>query len=115
LVADRGDRDGDFAWTVPGELAYFGPVCGRDDDDECGCGRSFSGVVTGRSTTVATVTELTMTRPQLVELLAEHFVACGWSNPRKLAGDMAREILATAGEHPVGTRLRRDGDLVGAE
>ncbi len=114
LTAGAGDRPDDFAWTVPGEVVYFAEVCARDEhgDGGCGCGRAFAGVVTGRATSVAVVADLAMDRDDLAAMLADHLVHAGWSGIGVLARELAEEVAEHAGDHPEGTRLRRDAGRV---
>lgn len=55
LTAAVGDRDDDFAHTVPGELVT--PLTLVCDTDGCGCDRSFAGLSSRMATTVAVVAE----------------------------------------------------------
>jgi hypothetical protein len=59
LVATKeqqGDRDGDYCWTVEGELVAVGSLeC--DDADRCGCSRGFPGLASSRATTTAKVVD----------------------------------------------------------
>lgn len=114
LQAAQGDQPGDFSWTVPGELLYIGPVCAQDDagGDGCGCGRSFTGLATGKSTTVALVAETDVDLDGLTELLRTHLLDGGWSGVDQWAAELARDVADEAGAWALGTLLRRNLDEV---
>ncbi|WP_159601511.1 DUF7715 family protein [Agromyces humi] len=111
LVATRatqGAKDNDFYWTNDGELVFLGFTCDRDlrnPEMGCGCGRSFSGVETGRATTTATVIESEMTREQFESTVEAKFVLDGWD--AEFAGDAVDQILWVADRLPVGAIVER--------
>jgi hypothetical protein len=102
----------DWCGAVPGELVLLGMVCAKDDpeaggDGSCGCGRVFSGVSTGKATTAATVTEIDITREQLVEILRATFAGPHWIFTPDAAEVFADDMIATAEVFEVGTMVRR--------
>lgn len=64
LIANRDAAQGetwDFHWCEEGELLTLGSLCDRDFADDlpgCGCSRSFTGVDSGKATTVGVVAVL---------------------------------------------------------
>jgi len=117
LTASAGERPGDFSFTVPGELVYVGPVCGKDrgGGTDCGCGRAFSGSSTGRGTTVAVVVDLDTTLDDLTTAIRDHLLAAGWTDVDIWARELAEDMAEEADTWPEGTRLRRLVDEVRAE
>lgn len=109
LVAAVGDREDDFAYTVPGEVVMSAVPCDRDlrAGGECGCSRAFIGLASGRATTAAVVADVEMEFEELLALL-------------RTAGDADREWLSEDAEWwaaavaeigadcgPVGTMVKR--------
>jgi hypothetical protein len=112
LTAVDIDGPDDWSGTVPGELVLLGVVCAKDDpeaggDGSCGCGRVFSGVSTGKATTAATVTEMDITREQLVEILRTAFAGPHWIFTPDDAEIFAADMIETAEVFEVGTMVRR--------
>jgi len=134
----QGTVDGDYAWTVEGELVTPVVVECRSGD-RCGCRRGFPGLGSERATTTAMVVD----RPELtqedlrravrdwldrggwVDLLTDgvserlgldpdHFEVC--TEVDEIVEDMVDEhvdnIALVCRSFPVGTVIARDGDLV---
>jgi hypothetical protein len=120
-AAGRGEEPGDFNWCQQGELLTLGTVCDRDFREDmrlCGCRRSFTGVITLRSCTVAVVDEAATS--QIDRELAEapglsKNDSEGWPGYSKEAADrvngMSRQIthLHLGVGALVRVRLDRDG------
>lgn len=134
----QGTVDGDYAWTVEGELVT--PVvveCGSGD--RCGCRRGFPGLASARATTTAMVVDRPeLTRDDLRDAVRDWLDRGGW--PDLLATDVSecrgldrdhidvsveveRIIEEVIDEHvdsirlvcrsfPVGAIVTRHGDLV---
>jgi hypothetical protein len=119
VATDRtlGQRDNDFSWTQAGEPVYPGFVCARDEKDPdggCGCGRSFSGLVTGKATTTAVIRELAMTKDQLREAVYNSYVRGGWITPAEpdplddmIVDGTLEEMLEIGGMFPAGSVIER--------
>ncbi len=112
----QGKERGDFNWVPPGELvARYGIICDAEKPDGtgCGCGRSFGGLVTNRSTTTAKVMELPIDeagwRSEVHRMLQETDWARGLSL-NELADYidwMTSRDLHAIQELPIGTILGR--------
>ncbi len=111
----QGTVSGDYCYTVDGELVT--PlVVECAEPDECGCGRGFPGLASGRATTTAVVADLAhLDRAGLSVALRDSLERGGW-----LAGLTAAEIDDEVRDHvetiewtcmgrPVGTIVRRNG------
>jgi len=80
-VTDQGARDGDFTWTVEGELVRLGEPCERDvynPQGGCGCSRSFSALSSLRATTTALVRDLDLSRADVQAALHGSLVSAGY-------------------------------------
>ena len=93
--ATQGDIGGDFCFVPEGELVgRHHIVCDCSKyDDECGCGRAFSGFVSRKGTTSAVVAELDLTEKEWRSALRTSLRAAGWADLMS-----ARELDATIGE-----------------
>jgi hypothetical protein len=124
-ATSRGQRQraSDFTWCIEGELVMPGiMICGRDEregaDGGCGCGRSWGGLNSHRSTTTALVRDLEDFTFEDVEMaVRSHLEHAGWL---ALLGDEAEatvvgstaEIIGIAESFPAGTVLEiRLGDI----
>lgn len=109
------DGFGDFNWGEVGEVATeFGFVCdvwnGR-----CGCGRSFSGMLSSKSATTVMVRETSLTDDDLFTVMRASLVRGGWindSSPRDPETELwplsiVDAMLDVADSYPVGTILSR--------
>lgn len=122
----QGSREGDFCWAVEGEPVRLAEPCdadamAREDgilEPGCGCGRSFSGMSSMRSTTTAEVVESPMSREDFLLALRSADELAGYlsepAEPEEIA-ELEREadgLLDLAAEYDVGTLLQRDFDLI---
>jgi len=120
LVTTRrtnGLVEGDYDWTVPGELAWVTMPCDSDLADpegRCGCGRGFGGLMSHRATTTVEVKDLPITLEELREALRTSLTDQGWLSPRQTATDqvaLLQEVLADvrdiAAHFRVGDVVRR--------
>ncbi|MEL6893043.1 MAG: hypothetical protein AAFP84_15735 [Actinomycetota bacterium] len=136
LVATRelqGTADGDYCWTVEGELV-IADVVECASPDRCGCGRGFPGVASHRATTTAMVADLPHIGPsELRDALTDH-AERAWSDLLVAAVDDAEpdpdravtEQLATIVDEyvdsielvcrtfDVGTVIERNGSTITA-
>ena len=91
----QGRRKSDFSHTTDGELVTFGFECDRDRnniDGGCGCRRTMVGIKSGRGTTTFMVSELDITRDELIKRLsASHILTFGDSLGEEGALEMAEE------------------------
>ncbi|GAA1921527.1 DUF7715 family protein [Nocardioides marmoribigeumensis] len=98
LVTTRrtnGLVEGDYDWTVPGELAWITMVCDtdlRDPEGGCGCGRGFGGMTSHRATTTVEFVDLPMTWEELEVAARTSLTDQGWINERQ-PEQLNREIL----------------------
>jgi hypothetical protein len=78
----QGARDNDFDWTIEGELVWIESPCARDERDpdggRCGCGRAFSGLSSHRATTTARVSDLDLTRDDMITAYAGYLDSAGY-------------------------------------
>lgn len=121
-TADQQTREGDFCWTVEGELLRVSEPCDRDRLDPenatggCGCSRGFSGLSSMKSTTTALVRDLDITREDVLQALHGSLVAAGHLEEQlddDETSDLHQEVdwlLELASEHEVGTVLQRSFD-----
>ncbi|MHA3704850.1 DUF7715 family protein [Jatrophihabitans sp. YIM 134969] len=112
----QGDHEGDYCFTVEGELVGVAPPCAtdaRDPDGGCGCGRGFFGMSSHRATTTATIRDLDLTRAEFTEALAGYYDAAGYGRftTAELAGEVS-DLLEVAAAWPAGTVLERRLDLI---
>lgn len=113
LTAAVGTGSTDFAGTVPGELVYLAFPCARDRKavdpaDGCGCSRAFVGLATARGTTLAIVTEVDITRDQLVDAMRDSLERHGW--PTDPAEFFADDMIDDGDEYETGEYVRRHYD-----
>lgn len=116
---------GDYSFTVEGEIVT--PVvapCARPDD--CGCGRGFPGLASGRATTTAMVVDRPFITPDDVRDAVEDWLERGGWFDLLADSDEADEIIDELLDEHVGaiaevsaafepgTVLERRGDLVRA-
>jgi hypothetical protein len=108
-------EDGDFSFTVPGELVHFPPViC---DCPDCGCADAMAGFVSHKATTCFVVRDLDMGANTYVALLYDTLRLAGWvseesEGDRAWAREWALEHLDIAADFPVETPLRFHRDTV---
>src|SRR5262245_49195217 len=111
----QGAAVGDYCWTVDGELVtVLGLECASAD--ECGCGRGFGGLASGRATTTAMVVEHpAIDRLGLAAAIRDSLDRQGWLaplDPDEVAEVVeehveAIELVGTSFSH--GTVLSRSG------
>lgn len=113
----QGEVEGDFAWTLDGELVHL-PIFECASGEDCGCDSSFSGAASHRATTTAEVAERELDWCAVVQAVAQSLVDGGWfESPRapdalSCAGELVAPLLEVAGREPAGTVVRRHRDLV---
>lgn len=121
LVATRrtqGRTEGDFSWTVEGELVRW-PLMECASGAACGCERSFDGLASHRGTTTVRVADLeTLDLPALIRALADDLVASGVpildQETQEYVEQEAADLARVASWFSVGTVLGRGGDQVWA-
>lgn len=117
----QGQRASDFTWCIEGELVTASKIiCVRDmregPDGGCGCGRSFGGMFSGKSTTTAIVRESGMSREDLALAVRTSNEDRGWltvtEDPDGWVAEEVAEILEAAEAYPVGAVLEiRMGEI----
>jgi hypothetical protein len=81
VATDRtqGSVDGDYCWTVEGELVLGGPLLECASPDRCGCGRGFPGLASCRATTTAMVVDRPhIGRAELGQAILDYLERHGW-------------------------------------
>ena len=69
-------REGGFVATIPGELVVRPTsVCDAGRDDACACARTWTGITSGRSTTLAVVREQDIVKREYLDVITAHLVA----------------------------------------
>ncbi len=122
LVSTRmtqGDRDGDYSWTVDGELVSpIGIVCANP---KCGCARGFSGLASSRATTTAMVVDREhIGEAELRRAVTDSLERGGWfewATPEgrtNMIEGTVEAIIDVTRSFSVGTVIRRDGDWISA-
>jgi hypothetical protein len=110
----QGQRASDFTWCIDGELVMPSPfICAHDraegPDGGCGCGRSFDGLSSHKSTTTARVVDKPgWTRDDLTEAIRGYRQAAGWEALDE-EGDPAEQVAIVIGEIVAGFD---DGDVL---
>ncbi len=109
------ETDGDFSWTVPGELVHFPPVvC---DCPGCGCDTAMVGFVSRKSTSCFVVRELDIDASTYTQLLFDTLRDGGWvsegsAEDRAWVKEWTAEHIDIAADFPVETPLRVQRDRV---
>ena len=111
----QGLRKNDFCHVPDGELLAFSTECdGESVDGNCGCRRSFSGIASHKGTTTAKVVEASLTRTELKDMLVKSITDAGWNispeSMRKLATDMAKDLVKLAAAFPTGSIVEKRGN-----
>ena len=113
----QGHRASDFTWCTSGEMVSVASrICDRDreegPDGGCGCGRSFSGLESGKATTTAIVRDVDgYTFDDLIEAVRSRYYgqapASGFleSDAGQVVAEEAALIAATAARYGEGTVL----------
>jgi hypothetical protein len=119
LVATRetqGQRNGDFSWTVEGELVRLpGMHC---DCPGCGCDRALAGLSSSKATTTAKVVDVDVDVGAFLAAMHDALEREAWVTPgdpegESLVATWASEHLAAAAHFDAGTVLElRDGLLM---
>jgi len=103
----QGQRPGDFHWCADNELVMFGVICDTDRyaDDAgtggCGCGRSFTGLDSGKGTTTAVVLERDTGINEYAEAIRVSLNKQRHDNTGALRAALA--LSHVADDYPVGT------------
>jgi hypothetical protein len=115
----QGAVEGDYCWTVDGELVLSGAIEECCSPDRCGCGRGFPGLASCRATTTATVVEQPgIDRVLLAEAIRDSLDRQGWLCgllPEEIEGFIDEEIRLIeriTARFPVGAVLVRSGRQV---
>jgi hypothetical protein len=95
VASEDTNKDGDFSFTVPGELVHLPPTV-RDCPD-CGCDRAMAGFVSHKATTSFVVRDLDLDSNTYAELLFATLQAGGWVQEQ--SGADASWVRAWANEH----------------
>lgn len=95
VASEDTTEEGDFSFTVPGELVHLPPtVC---DCPDCGCDRAMAGFVSHKATTSFVVRDLDLDSDTYADLLFATLQAGGWVQERSRAD--ASWVRAWADEH----------------
>lgn len=109
VAAESLGEEGDFSFTVPGELVHFPPIiCDRA---ECGCEKAMAGFTSKRATTCFVVRDLDMTPDTFTGLLFDSLCQGGWVDDdsihdRAWVADWAAEHMRSAAALPAESPLR---------
>ena len=114
----QGDEQGDYAFTVDGELVT--PIAAECcDGDRCGCSRGFPGLASSRATTTAVVVDRPdITYADLWHALTDSLDRGGWlahltpDEQRDVVQLHADAICQVTAALPVEAVVRRRGDYV---
>ena len=115
----QGRRGNDFNFCVEGELVLpVVVICRKDRDNpdgRCGCGRSWAGASSMRSTTTAMVRDLPLTVDEYTEAIRSSLEYGDWW-PEFVDDHGVRQMVAyllnLARSYPVGAVLERRLDVV---
>lgn len=113
----QGTREGDFDWTIEGELVWVGWVCDADRRNPrrrgCGCSRSFSGLSSHRATTTARVSDLDLRRSDIIAAYAGYLESAGYGTftDAELADEVDDMLNMCAAWRP-GEVIERSFDLL---
>lgn len=115
----QGAADGDYCWTVEGELVLARAIMECRHADECGCARGFPGLASERATTTAAIEDRPGLDHQLLAIaIRESLGRQGWLGAlseeeidRGVEDEIALiELVARA--FPVGSVVGRHGTQV---
>lgn len=113
----QGTREGDYCWTLEGELVLSGPMLECSEPARCGCGRGFPGLGSARATTTAMVADRPeLTGAELRRAIHDSLDRRGWlqgTTPDEVEALVAEEaalVQQAAAAFPVGAVLARCGD-----
>lgn len=102
--AAEDPRPDGFNHAVAGEMLYRSMVCETGREGNCGCERSWTGVSSGKATTLAEVIDRDMTERTYVRLLAAHLMD-QWQTPLVDAEQEAKTLADLAADFPPGALL----------
>lgn len=110
----QGTVDGDFCWPEEGEpVAMYGFVC-HGWEGSCGCGRAFTSLISGQSTTTAKVIDSPLTESGLREIVEERLRTAGWlelmdspDERDEMIVEVMTSMLEVAASFPPGAVLTR--------
>lgn len=117
-VAATDARPEGFSWTTDGEPVYAALLCNDDDARDallCGCGRSFVGIYSQKTTTQAVVTEMSIGLAELRKAVARSLARDGWISDgeplepaaARLVAEVCAEMVEIGDVAPEGARLCR--------
>jgi hypothetical protein len=115
VATDLIEPDGEFSFTIPGELVHFPPViC---DCPDCGCEGSMVGFTSLSATSCFAARDLEIDPGTFTDLLYESLARGGWvsdgvASDRAWVAEWAREHLKAAVAQPVETPLMIRGGRV---
>lgn len=114
----QGQRASDFGYCVDGELVWMIDACPLSrlqPDGPCGCGRSYTGMSSGRFTTTAVVREIPgFTRQDYESALRASFETSDWCPCclGRSVPDIVDELIDLAAVFADGTVVGRRVDTV---
>lgn len=114
-AATQGERATDFCTADEGEPVYFGVACQDPDNEVCGCGNVFTGLLSGKCTTTAQVQDVPQaSTEQWTRLIGAYLGQSGWEGLYSSGGELMREarrdatgLAAIALEFTAGTVVER--------
>lgn len=121
----QGHENGDYAFTVEGELV-LAEVSECASPEQCGCGRGFPGLASGKATTTAMVADLPhLSEADLRQAVADWLDRSGWADLLRNASDSDEMLDSLIDEHldvlaeicnafPVGSVVERSGTRISA-
>lgn len=114
VAAEPIEEEGEFSFTIPGELVHLPPVVCECPD--CGCDEAMAGFVSHRATTSFVVRDLELDPTAYADLLFDTLEAAGWvsgsATDRAWVGRWATAHLEMAASLPTERPLRVVGDGV---
>lgn len=113
----QGQRENDFYWTQPYEIALFQAIhMGCDDPDNgCGCGRAFVGAATRKATTTVEVIDWKGSRRDLAGAIRASLDRAGFTHEAGFEIDelaQAEDIELAALPFDVGDVVERRGPVL---
>lgn len=111
VAAEPIDEEGEFSFTIVGELVHLPPL--MCDCPDCGCDAAVAGFVSHRATTSFVVRDLPIDPSTYSQLLFDTLEAGGWvskssSEDAAWVRSWAREHLEMAAAFPVEVPLEID-------
>jgi hypothetical protein len=109
----QGQRDTDYMWAVPGELAFL-PIVECEWDTQAGFNhgaRYFLGLESGGATTTAEVIAMDVTAQDITAYVVEKLATVGWtaSARNREALRLVTEMLSIAACFPPGSIIEKRG------